>query len=307
MSRPRPLPEELRLAPFRVSEALVLGATPKQLRSARLHAPFHGVRSSVAVDDLHARCRAYEPLMTADQWFSHATAARLWGIPLPARLRDDDRLHVSTRRREPQRVGVVGHRISARRDVRIHLGFPVSGPADAWCELAATRSPHGSTPSVDDLVIAGDRLIGWPSPLATLEEVDAAIARFSRSRGIRSIVAARTHLRQGSGSPRETVLRRTVAAAPHGFPEPECNGEIVLASRRTHGDLVFRRYRVLLEYDGDQHRTNARQWHRDVDRLNELAAAGWWVIRVHRGTHSHAWIDLLATALRRRGWSAGAE
>lgn len=299
-----PLPDELRRGPFRVSEAIALDLTAKRIRPPRITAPFHGARSPEPVTDLPSRCRAYEPLMLAGQWFSHTTAARLWGLPLPRRFERDDRLHVSTRRREPQRAGVVGHRITAKRELRFHLGFLVSSPADAWCELASATAPDGTRPTVAELVAAGDRLFAWPEPLATPEEVKRAMARFAKSRGIRSIMAAEPHLRPASASARETALRMAVLAASAGFPEPECNGEIELGPDRvTHGDLVFREYRVVLEYDGDQHRTSARQWRRDVDRLNDLGRAGWLVIRIHAETPESAWVEWLESALRSRGWS----
>ncbi|MGR0221059.1 hypothetical protein [Agromyces sp. ZXT2-6] len=199
---------------------------------------------------------------------------------------------------------MVGHRITAKRELRLHLGFLVSGPADAWCELSSARAPDGTRPTLDELIAAGDRLLAWSDPLATSEEVQRAMARFAKSRGIRSIMAAEPHLRPGSASPRETQLRVAVLAAPAGFPEPECNGEIVLGSgSRTHGDLVFREYRVVLEYEGDQHRTDVRRWRRDIDRLNDLAKAGWLVIRIHAETPEAVWADWLESALRSRGWS----
>ncbi|MCP2367000.1 hypothetical protein BCL57_001154 [Agromyces flavus] len=166
--------------------------------------------------------------------------------------------------------------------------------ADAWCQLATILS-H------DDLVAAGDRIVGWPRPIGTLDEIDAAIERFGSRRGAVRLRAARLDLRAGSASRRETRLRLRVLRA--GFPEPELNTRIGLAgSRSTHGDLVFRAYRVLLEYDGEQHRGDDAQFHRDVERLNDLAAAGWIVIRVGRRLPLERALDQLELALRSRGW-----
>jgi hypothetical protein len=268
------------------------------------------MRSSTLPEDLVARCRALEAVMAPGQYFSHTTAARLWGLPLPRCARGDLRLHVSTSGREPARRGVVGHRIAAVRDVRFHLGLPVVAPSDAWCELAAitipTTSAEQSTTrrfTVDELIQAGDRLLGWPSPLASAREVDEALERFGSARGIRSLRAARRELRPRSASARETLLRLLVLRAQAGYPEPELNGPIRLSTGAlTHGDLVFRRYRVILEYDGRQHRTDDRQAIRDVDRLNDLARDGWLVVRVHKGTTDAATLAWLDSALRSRGW-----
>lgn len=240
--------------------------------------------------------------MARGQCFSHVTAARLWGLPLPAAFEADARLHVSTSGREPTRHGVVGHRITAARDVRFHLGLPVSAPCDAWCELAAVALDKRAL-TIDDLIATGDRLVGWPEPLATLDEIDAAIRRRSRSRGIRSVRLARRELRVGSASLRETRLRLLVLRAAAGYPEPEPNGPIDLSTGvRTHGDLVFRAFKVILEYDGGQHRGRERQFLRDVDRLNDLARDGWLVIRIHKHTTDAAALDWLDSALRSRGW-----
>lgn len=206
--------------------------------------------------------------------FSHTTAARLWGLPLPDEIPLP--LHVSAPapNRQPRMKGVVGHRLGTGIRVARTRGLPVVAAADAWCQLATVLS-H------DDLVAAGDRIIGWPKPLAGLDAIDAAIERFGSRRGAIRLRAARADLRPGSASRRETRLRLRVLRA--GFPEPELNTPITLdADRTTHGDLVFREYLVLLEYDGEQHRADDAQFHRDVERLNDLATAGWIVVRVGR-------------------------
>lgn len=291
MPHPDPLPAQLRLGPFRTDEALVLGVPASRLRARDLHAPFHGVRTAAPPDGLRERCRAYAVRMPADQYFSHATAAQLWGLPVPGHVAADPRLHVSTSGREPHGRGVVGHRITTA-DLRFLEELPVVAPAEAWCQLGAVLSG-------DDLVSAGDRLLGWPRALADEAEIDAAIDRFRGRRGARAVVRARRDLRRGSASDRETRLRLLVVRA--GFPEPEANGPIELpGGRTTHGDLVFRRQRTILEYDGDRHRTDRRRFRRDVDRLNALAVAGWLVIRIHDDTPPARVIELLDAAFGRR-------
>ena len=39
-------------------------------------------------------------------------------------------------------------------------------------------------------------------------------------------------------------------------------------------------WRIAVEYDGDHHRTDERQFARDIARVEALEAAGWIVIRV---------------------------
>jgi hypothetical protein len=103
-------------------------------------------------------------------------------------------------------------------------------------------------------------------------------------------------------SPRETWARLQLVRS--GLPEPEPNAVIVLRSgRRTKGDLVYPRYRVLVEYDGEQHLLDADQWATDVERLNDLAMDGWCVIRVTKRTSGVDLVARVRRALQERGWS----
>ncbi|MGR2752250.1 hypothetical protein [Agromyces arachidis] len=294
MRPPAPLPHELRSGPFHVRRAAELGVTRGRLDAGDLSSPFCGVRTTVPPVALLDLCRAYAQRMPHRHVFSHATAAGLWGLPLPTR--DPLPLHVSVPAplRQPRASGVVGHRLGSGIRTTDLLGLPVVDAADAWCQLAA--SLHH-----DDLVAAGDRLVGWRSPIVALDEIDAAIERFGSRPGAVRLRAARGDIRPGSASPRETRLRLSVVRA--GFPEPELNAPIRLGSGWTaHGDLVFRAFGVLLEYDGAQHREDDVQFHRDVERLNDLAADGWIVIRVGRRLPGARALDQLERALRSRGW-----
>lgn len=60
-----------------------------------------------------------------------------------------------------------------------------------------------------------------------------------------------------------------------GFPEPQRNCEIPLpaGTKRVRGDLVYFRYRVLVDYDGQQHRTDDLHDNRGIECLHDLRAA----------------------------------
>ena len=71
------------------------------------------------------------------------------------------------------------------------------------------------------------------------------------------------------------------------------------------GDLVYRLYRVLVEYDGEQHRTDEEQYHWDVDRLDRIMEADWRVIRInksHLRSKPASVLRKVETALRAAGW-----
>ena len=45
-------------------------------------------------------------------------------------------------------------------------------------------------------------------------------------------------------------------------------------------DFLWREARVVVEYEGDQHRTDRRQWQSDIQRTRLLEALGWRVMRM---------------------------
>jgi hypothetical protein len=45
-------------------------------------------------------------------------------------------------------------------------------------------------------------------------------------------------------------------------------------------DLVYIAYKLIIEYEGDQHRTDRNQWNRDIDRQEDFARDNWMLIRV---------------------------
>ena len=301
MSRPSPLPRRFEAVPFTTADALAAGVTPRRLRSVTLAAPHRGVRVDARrLLTLRDRCSALAVVMTPGQAFTGPTAAILLGLPLPLRLERDPRLHlvVLDGTRAPRRRGVVASRSSAApRLVGVAgvRGARVLAPADTWCSLAAHLG-------LDDLIAAGERLLGLPAPLTDERAIDEAIKRHRSRRGATLLAEARSAMRANVYSRRETFTRLALTRA--GCPEPEPNGAIILRSgRRTRGDLVFREYKVLVEYDGEQHLFDVEQWATDVARLNDLIDDGWWVIRITKGTPRTELIARTARALVDRGWT----
>lgn len=101
--------------------------------------------------------------------------------------------------------------------------------------------------------------------------------------GVRGLKALRRTLRlvdAGSESPYETLTRLMLVNA--GLPPPETQirvadeyGQVVARL-----DMGYREQRVGVEYDGVQHWTDPRQRRRDIERLADLEALGWIVLRV---------------------------
>ena len=295
------LPRSLSLAGFTVAEAQQAGVKPKRLHSSDLAAPFHGVRvgagGPTGVWDL---ARAYATVMPTGHYFSHVTAAQLLGMPLPRYATPDARLHVSAVApdRAPQGAGVAGHTASSRPVLWLVGGLTVQNPVSAWCDLAPLVG-------VDDLIALGDHLLGVMDPPFTVDDLGHAVGERAGQRGILRLRAALQWVRPRVESRQETRLRLLIVRA--GLPEPETNVYLPLRyqSRRVRGDLVYLRYRVLVEYDGAQHRTDDNQFARDVDRLDGVMAEDWRVIRVLKETPDAEVISRLDQALRSRGWRPG--
>lgn len=289
--QPRPLPPILRSRAFSTSAARQAGVAPHRLRRTDLDAPFRGVRHPAAPGpiELEERCRAYRQVMKAGSFFSHVTAAELLGLPLPRPHRESGVLHVSALppARAPRGRGICGHRLDIPPEAIVRLrGLPVPEPAEVWCELGALLP-------VDDLVIAGDALLRRKGPLTALERLADMVDRAAGRPGIRSLREALPLVRPRTDSPMESVLRLAIVRS--GLPEPSVNYAVLTREGVLHGDLAFPAARVIVEYDGDHHRTDDAQYHHDVDRLWRLQDAGWHVVRINR-THMSAGA---AEALRR--------
>lgn len=225
--------------------------------------------------------------------FSHLTAARLWRLPLPSDWRLDEPLHVMRDGTPLRRAGVIGHRGLSRRRHETLRGLPVTSPVDTWADLAAVP---GLT--VDDLVIAGDAFATRDADL--LEGMMRAADRVG-GRGRRTLREAGPLLRPGSGSAMETRAR--LAFRRGGLPEPELNAEVFAEDGHfiARVDFLWREKRVIVEYEGDHHRTDRRQWQHDIQRTRLLESLGWRVIRITsadlRGSGLARLLDELAALL----------
>ncbi|NQX34211.1 endonuclease domain-containing protein [Herbiconiux sp. VKM Ac-2851] len=307
MPRRVPLPPELLGRPFHVQEAVDFGVTLGRLRGADLNRPFCGVRDMLGeTGDLVARCSAYATRMRGDQVFSHTTAARLWDVPLPPWIEDEPVVHVSTigGGTRPRLPGIVGHRLVASTRCAVRRGLRVTDAGATWLQLAEVLRD-------DDLVIAADHFIriprhpdpGDPRPHIEAEQLAMRAGRH-RGRGRRSALRAVERMREGSDSPRETRLRLALIAA--GLPEPRLNLRIEAGGRFIgFGDLVYPEWKVVVEYDGEQHRLDSDQYRRDVARHEALLEAGWVHIRESRTTPfsgPDSAVSRTRRALALRGW-----
>ena len=171
MHIPTSLPPGFEVAAFTFAEARAAGISAKRLRSRDVQHPFWGVCVAAGtVHNLNDRCRALQERMPAGAFFSHATAALLHGMPLPASLENDPSLHVTVV--DPDRTlriaGVSGHRAANPPGLSSVAGLPVLEPISAWCQLASVLE-------LNDLVAAGDHLLRPELGLATADAIAARV------------------------------------------------------------------------------------------------------------------------------------
>jgi very-short-patch-repair endonuclease len=273
MSPKAPLPPALRRSPFRVRRALRMGVSRGRLDARDLRRPFHGIRCAEQPRTPDELARALAPRLRDDQVFSHSTAAMLLGVPLPRRLERDHRLHVTTIGTDQAlRVrGSVGHRAKAGTVRVVHSrGVALTHPADTFTALASVLS-------VDELIVAGDALVGWLG-WTTLPELAAAVRRRRGCRGVVKLRAALAEIRIGSRSPGETRTRLVLTRS--GLPHPRLNHDVVVDGRWVACvDLAYPEARVAIEYESDLHRTDPRTFRKDLTRGELLKDDDWWLVR----------------------------
>lgn len=199
-------------------------------------------------------------------------------MPLPMQSTD---IHVTAvgARGRIRRPGVVGWERAESGFATFTLqGLPVLSPADVWCQLSTLLSREWLV-AVGDFLLSGERDdSGRRPPLCTMEDLVEALARHGRRRGAAALRWALVRLRWPVDSPRESMLRLALIAS--GLPEPEVQMAVQTAEGVRHGDLGYREARLVIEYQGDEHRTSRERWLRDLTRIQLIEDAGYRVILV---------------------------
>lgn len=240
--------------------------------------------------------------------FSHETAAALWGMWMPWATAGFSPVHVSKRRQDggpPWRQGITGHQLPPHASILDRGGVRVTSPAWTWVDLAGTRM------SLEDLVATGDSLLqreNGPAaqrepglhPLSTVEEIKATIAVRPKVKGIVRAREAVELLRSCHDSRPESIVRTRLLEA--GLPEPAINPVLRMSSGKTiQPDLAWIELKVCIQYEGDHHRADKDQWHRDIGRDRTMLKDGWVVLRLTsrdlKSPHWQAFLGEVRSAL----------
>ncbi|MEA2704510.1 MAG: hypothetical protein QOD63_2455 [Actinomycetota bacterium] len=238
-----------------------------------------------------AACLAAGESAVASYW----AAAALWGMPETIATVPELTMPwpVWTRlegvRAHQTRCLPESHR-AIRHDV------PVTSAARTLADLSALAGPRFLGRLVDDAL---------RRRVVTLTEL-RAVAELLGASGRRGVPALRDALdarRAGfhvGDSIKETELVRLLTSA--GLPEPVQQHQVLAGCRVYLLDLAYPDRRVGMEYDGwDAHRTRSA-FDGDRSRANDLALAGWTVLRFTSATPEHQILAAVRSARERPGY-----
>lgn len=303
------MPEGMQDESISIGDAVAQGRGKRKMSSERFAKPFYGVRALQEAPTALQHAHQYKPRLKSEQWFGGLTAMRLWGLPLPTPWRREEslRLVVPQGAYRPQSRGVISSRLIRRRLVTTQLdGLPVLEPVQAILQASADLSDIDLLVAMDALVTSSDVYPARHGALGSWSptEISERINTWGGGTAAARLRAALRRARIGVDSPQETVLRATLVDAD--LPEPEVQIAVRIDGAGYRLDTAWPEFRVAGEYEGDHHRTDARQWHRDIARERALATAGWTVVRVTkqdmRPAGRSGLVDTFRSALRRNGY-----
>ncbi len=291
MPATRAVPPQLCGRPVTREELLTAGLSWAYVR-AHFTALFrgvwwHGPPPESLVPWLHAALRILPP----GSLVSHVSALQLRGIDLGGRFP----VHFSTRSsHHTVRDGLVLHRRIGTIWLDEVRGLATTTPERAFVDSATLLG-------LRDLVRAGDALVH--AGLVTLDQ----LRDFCVQSHLDGVVRARRAValvREGVESFLETDVRLILVFAR--LPVDGCNVDILDDAGRfvARGDILFSRFKVLVEYDGWHHERDARQRQKDHLRRERLEAAGWIVVvvTIQDMKDPLGIVRRVAAALDRRGY-----
>jgi very-short-patch-repair endonuclease len=205
---------------------------------------------------------------------SHRSAAWLWSL-LPERaLPVEPEITVPSPRR-PKLPGVIVHRSLDLHDERPsrRVGIPVTNPLLTILHLGAVVGDELVEDAID---------LGLVNRLFTIDGLHAVHHRFGRSgrngagtlRRILDQRALGSNRPDGLLAPRMARLLRAC-----GLPEAVFQHEVRLNGASYFIDFAYPDVRLAIEVDGYETHSSPRALQRDLDRQNDLIAAGWTVLR----------------------------
>jgi very-short-patch-repair endonuclease len=167
-------------------------------------------------------------------------------------------------------------RKSAPPGIVIHCGSLANDETCLLANIPCTTAPRtaydiGRRVPYDTGIIRIDALFN--ATRCSAADVERIAARYPGARGLRRLRASLALADGGAESPQETRVRLLLVRA--ALPPVT---QIWVGRRRI--DMGYPEFKVGVEYEGEQHWNNPRQYEEDIARLEYLAAQGWIIVRV---------------------------
>jgi very-short-patch-repair endonuclease len=193
-------------------------------------------------------------------------------------------------RRSPPGIQQRGDRIE-EDEIEQVAGVPVTSPVRTALDLGCWYPTMTAVAGIDALARATE---------IKAADVELLALRYAGRRGIARARQAVSLFDPGAQSPKESWLRVVLIQA--GLPRPQTQIPIrnEFGGAIAYLDMGWEDVKVAVEYDGEQHRSDRRQYTWDLRRLEMLERFGWIVIRVLAGDRPAEVVGRVRAALARR-------
>lgn len=261
------MPVNLKRRPFFVSDARRVGVSWQDLQSKSWKRLSYGQYAWIGLtQDVRLMLMATAQRMPVDYAFSGRTAAWILGLD----MRPDEPVEVTIDRDIPVRgrAGVKLRRASLlESEVIAHEGFRVTSPLRTVCDLGGRADLIESVVAIDMAVRAG---------LVEMSQLHHHVATHPGDKGIKRLRRATALADPKAESPMETRLRILMFKAR--LPHPGVQVDLFSRTGEFLGraDLYYPDRRLVIEYDGDNHKDRLVP---DLRRQNALLGAGYHLLR----------------------------
>jgi hypothetical protein len=280
--------------PFIGSEALACGRLTRHALRSRyvaIHPDVYVPRDT----DLGATARAQAAWLWSRRRgvIAGSSASALYGVKWIDNRASAELLY--DYRRPPKGIRTWSDRVGAD-ETQMIASIPATTPARTAFDIACRYPVGKAVAAIDALARATDLKVA---------DVETLVDRYRGRRGIKRARIALPLVDPGAESPRETWLRLLLIRAD--FPAPQTQIPVYDEYRQLVAvlDMGWEHLKLAVEYDGDHHWTNRRQFNKDIRRVEALSDLGWIDVRVTAEDTEGGVIARVSAAWDRRTCSEG--